>query len=252
MPTWRDGETAAARAADEARAWAGVAAAVAGLPPVTPGPSEAEVVVFHDPAADLERRTGRWRHHLADHSLVSLAEFAAGLAAAEAEAWEHGPPDLAVGAYVARRHLASDRILHWAVPWLLAVSGLHHGAASAAETLLTIGDRLRPAPGEARGEGLHPPGEDSLGPLHPDVATSTLLGSLWSGAVFVVAAPRGSSDDASRSGAVLPAPSPAAYRAYAGRWAGLASAHEGTAALWNDLARRAAATARLLDAGGKP
>ncbi len=209
---------AAAAARAEAEVWAGLAGA--GLAEVT----EADVVRFHDPGADLDRRAATWGHRLAGHHLAELARFAAALAMAEAGAWQADEPHVATRAYEDRRHLLGDRIAHWAVPWLDAT-----GEHAARDALLELGDRLRPAPRLTGVEGTVPPGEDEYGPLEPDVPLADLLGSVWSGMVG------GAAD-------------PAGYEQAAARWEQLAAAHPGTAALWQALARRAAATARRLAA----
>ena len=84
-------------------------------------PTESDVVVFHDPSDDLNRRAAAWGYRLPSVDLSALSLFAAALASNEAEAWEEGTLDLATRAYESRRFLLSDRIIHWAVPWLIAV-----------------------------------------------------------------------------------------------------------------------------------
>jgi hypothetical protein len=225
-----------AAARKEAGQWAGVADAAGSLGgAIVPAPLESEVVRFFDPADDLTRRSRRWGHVLVDHSLESLARFAAGLAVAEAESWASDQPDVAVRAFSDRRHLAGDRVLHWAVPWLYAVGQSSLPAASrameAAVVLLEIGDRLRPAPSAAAGaEGLHPPGEDSYGPLDPDLSLTDLARSVWSGAVLLG----------------IDAETEEHYLGMAATWGQLAEHHDGAAALWMDLAARAGGFAARL------
>ena len=84
-------------------------------------PSEHAVVGFFDPGSDLDRRARQWSHQFTGYELADLAAFSAGLAAAEADGWETGDHPLATRAYTARRMLLSDRLLHWAVPWLDAM-----------------------------------------------------------------------------------------------------------------------------------
>ncbi len=213
--------SAAAAARAEAEVWAGLVGA--GLPEAT----EADVVRFHDPGPDLDRRAAAWGHGFAGYQLAALARFAAALALAEADAWDADEPHVATRAYEDRRFLLGDRIAHWAVPWLDAI-----GAAGERDALLALGDRLRPAPLLTSTEGIVPPGHDEYGPLPDDVPLDDLLGSVWSGLVQLG----------------RPLPDPARYDGAAARWEGLATAHPGTAALWAALAGRAAATARRLRA----
>ncbi len=201
------GAASAARA--EAAAWVALA-----RDPATSGLTEAGVVGVYDPRADLERRAGDWGYPLGAGDLADLCRFAAALAVAEAEAWQADEPHVATRAYEARRFLAGDRILHWAVP---ATEG------AAAERLLDLGDLLRPAPALAGGEGLYPPGEDAYGPLEAEAPA----GSLWSGAVGIE-------------------PTAEAYAEAVAGWRRLAAAHQGTGALWLALAARAERTAARL------
>ena len=126
-------------------------------------------MVVNDPAADLDRRAQEWEHQLADHSLGAIAAFAASLAATEGDAWDDGHLDIATRAYEARRFLLADRVIHWAVPWLLAA-----GETEKSQFLLDLGDVMRVAPVLPGREGLILEGEDSYGPLQQ-------RGSIWSG-----------------------------------------------------------------------
>lgn len=240
----------ASSARGEAARWAEVAEVVGSFELVEGIPSEAGVVRFFDPAQDLERRALRWGHDLVDHGLPSLARFAAGLAIAEAEAWQRDQPDIATRAFSDRRHLCGDRLLHWAVPWLVAVAETHPGLAASADiatkNLFDIGDRLRPAPDLTGAEGIHPPGEDAFGPLVVDAPLSEIMASLWGGRVLL--------DMSQELGAVADSTSRAAvadrYRRAEEYWHGVAAEHEGSAALWKDLASRAASTAAALEVYG--
>ncbi len=213
-------------AAEAARAEAATWVRLAGLG--LAAATEAEVVRFHDPGPDLDRRAGAWGHRLSGHHFGELARFAAALAVAEAEAWERDEPHVATKAYEDRRFLVGDRIVHWAVPWLEA-----EGAGAALVTLLELGDLHRPAP--AGGEGAAPPGEDAFGPLALEAPLADRLRSLWSGIVL------------GRRAAT-----PGLYEHAADRWRSLAAAHPGTAGLWRDLAARATRTAAELRATPPP
>lgn len=223
--------------------------------------TERDIVLFHDPRGDIDRRARRWGYEPSRCDLADLARFAAGLAQAEAEAWRDDRPHVATQAYADRRFLAGDRIMHWSVPWLDAVGRafpkLGSTANETSSILLEIGDRLRPAPGLGGSEGLVLPGSDSFGPLEVESGLEELIGSLWSGAVITMSdsfhargvTPEGRPVDA----AWLSDPTSRSvmrdrYQAAAHRWDELASRHPGTAALWQDLARRAERTARRLSA----
>ena len=173
-------------------------------------PTEKEIVVVHDPAADLQRRAHEWGYVLEGFALSSLAEFAGALAHTEAEAWDDGSLDVATRAFDARRRLLGDRIIHWAVPWLLAI-----GADEDARFLLEVGDEMRVAPSLTGHEGLMVSGEDSFGPLGQ-------RGGIWSGWVGEDKRP----DDLVRF------------------WTDLAGSHPGSARLWYDLAARASRPTR--------
>jgi hypothetical protein len=236
MPTRSDASALAGEAAgQEAKTWERVADLVITIDLVPAGPSEASVVLFYDPAADLDSRTRRWGYQLPDHTLGSLARFAGALALAEAAARREGVADVALRAYSDRRRLLGDRIVHWAVPWLEEVGHRfprHRAAALAASALiLHVGDQLRPVPDLTGGEGLYPPGEDSYGPIEVDASGDDLTASLWSGLAPV--------------GAVLPG-NRARYSQAVALWRRLAEEHEGTGRLWLDLASRAERTAGLL------
>lgn len=200
-------------------------------------PTENHVVVFHDPKDDLHHRGHRWGHHFEETDLESLALFAAGLAQAEADAWDSNQPDVATKAYEDRRFLLGDRVIHWAVPWLETVR-LHHPpyetlAQSDRDFLLRLADEMRVAPILPGTEGLVVDGDDSFGPTSKWQGHHKWLTSLWSGAlVFKI-----------HEGADL-----ALYYADSAlRWEAMAIAHDGSAQLWMDLAIRAANTARLLE-----
>ena len=253
MPTRPDRHvTPSAAARAEAERWLSVADQVATLGDIEPRAFEAEVVGFYDPGDDLDRRAAGWNHELSDHGLQALALFAAGLAAAEATAWDESQPDVAARAFADRRHLVGDRLVHWAVPWLFSVAQSDTASAGeaawAVRALLQIGDRLRPAPFGAGAEGLHPPGEDTFGPLDPGVGLEQLVTSVWAGAVLLRSTWSAAPDsegvpDLHRGGGVL-----ARFADAAVFWAGLAESHPGTAALWMDLAARATSTMAAIEA----
>lgn len=204
---------------------------------------EAAVVVFHDPAADLERRAAGWGHSLPGHGLDALSEFAAGLASAEGEAWRSGHSDVAVRAFEDRRFLLADRILHWAVPWLETVGRCYpeqrREAHADREGLLDLAETMRAAPMLAGPEGVYPPGEDAFGPTEIDVPLSRWLESLWSGSLVLEATRRSMGDADVETLVTL-------YEVDAARWRRLAVRYPGSAALWHDLGQRAEATATRL------
>lgn len=189
------------------------------------GATELDTVVYFDPTDDLARRATRWGYDLPTVSLSALATFAAGLADAESLAWLDGTPDIATRAYEERRFLVSDRIIHWAVPWLLNNSALND-----AGFLLSLGDEMRVAPKLADNEGMKPAGEDSYGPTSLDPDDDRWRASLWSGGLI------STTEENPRE----------AYLAAAERWSRLAQDHPGSAALWLDLSRRARETAHQL------
>ena len=165
-------------------------------------------MIYSDPASDLSRRGREWSHEFEGFDLASILAFASALAMTEAEAWDSGDLVIATRAYEARRHLLGDRVVHWAVPLLLAI-----GDRDTAEFILQIGDEMRLAPVLPGPEGILLEGEDSFGPLRNK-------GSIWSGWVEV------------ESGEA-----PTDVAAF---WIEIARVHEGTAQLWKDLAARAA------------
>lgn len=184
-----------------------------------------------DPEDDLRRRAGEWMHALPDGSLASLARFAAGLAEAEAKAWERNDPSVATRALADRRFLLGDRIIHWAVPWLVSLGVAEPQSTpetlAVVERLLALGDLHRPAPLLTGSEGLFPPGCDSLGEL-PDGLDRTTFANGW---VFA--------DPSTEFG---PEPLEAAVTL----WSDLADRHPGTEQLWRDMAARATAASALL------
>lgn len=248
--TERSGATEAARG--EARLWV----AVADGAPVDwddVPPTEADVVAFFDPAGDLARRAGSWGHQLPDASLSSLASFGAGLAMAEAQAWERDEPHVATRAYADRRFLLGDRVLHWAIPWLDTAGRCYaeyrDTAHRSREVLLRLGDRLRPVPDLGSTEGTAPPGEDALGPLTIDVPLGDWVRSLWSGAVILDATVRSMIGGGGELDLAGPGRADVAmlFTVAAARWTTLAAAHPGSARLWRDLAARAESTATRLE-----
>ncbi len=267
MPTTQDHTDSSAAAAPEAeaRTWADLAARWrrADHPDLwadIPG-TEADIVRFFDPVSDIDRRARAWAYQPVTYDFSDLARFAAGLAGAEADAWREDRPHIATKAYEDRRFLISDRLIHWAVPWLDAVARRAGSEADDAETakrsLLEIGDRLRLAPALVGSEGLVVPGFDSFGPFESGGGLAKTLPSLWSGGVLSV-----QDLGAIRHAVVTTREIPvdwlqsadsrkllaAFYRDAAGRWDTLAAQHAGTAQLWRDLSHRAARTAQTLNA----
>lgn len=159
-----------------------------------PASREVDVTGF-DPRPDLDRRARWWGHRFDSDRLPAVLAFGVALAGAEVEAWTSKDGVVATRAFEDRRFLLSDRLVHWVVPLTFVTA-----AAGLRDELLDLGDRLRPAPLLTGDEGLHPPGEDSYGPL-----TLTLAVDLGP----------------------------------AERWARLRRGHPGTARLWRDLERRA-------------
>ncbi|MDJ0925043.1 MAG: hypothetical protein QNJ77_10815 [Acidimicrobiia bacterium] len=234
MPT----KSAAEEAAAEAERWAGVSArwSAASHPEVwaaRPG-DETAVIPQVDPRVDLQRRARRWSYPLENCDLADLTRFAAALARAEAEAWAAGDGVVATQAFEERRYLAADRIVPWAVPWLLAVAeyfpGEHRGAESTAQELLGFGERHRLAPVLSGTEGLNPPGHDGYGPADAPNRLPDRIGSLWGGLVLMSSRP----DDLE-----------ARYTAAAIAWRDLAGRYPGAARYWLDLASRADLTAKI-------
>jgi hypothetical protein len=186
-------------------------------------PEATEVAVTgFDPGSDLDKRTSGWFHRLPDRSLASLARFAAGLAQAEAEAWERDDPSVATRALSDRRFLAGDRMIHWAVPWTVSFGSLDlesgPEAVAVVERLLTLGDQHRVAPALTGTEGLYPLDNDSIGPLQETLDTTTALCGWFFGAGVVEAS---------------------AFDAAEALWTDLADRHPGSARLWLDYATRA-------------
>lgn len=220
MPT-RPESPAADTARREAEGWADLADDLdtAGLGDVT----EHAVIPEFDPADDLARRARRWSHELPGHGLAQLCRFAAGLADVEAAAWADRDPIIATRAAEDRRFLFGDRIVHWAVPVLVATG-------ADASFLLTLGDRMRPAPAESVGEGLLLPGHDIYGPADEPATPDARLASLWGGW------PPGYEQKDDPVGFYLRA---------AAIWAELAAKHPGTEAMWLALSHRAEKTTAL-------
>jgi hypothetical protein len=259
MPTGSE-HPAAGKGDAEASRWASLAAAVRAIgASVTPPPATERDVTGFDPAGDLARRAARWGYELPDESLGALARLTAGLAAAEAAAWREDRPHHATRAYEDRRFLVSDRIVHWAVPWLDAAGRCHPAvrdeAMAARDLLLDLGENLRVAPDLAGSEGLSPPGEDAFGPVEAPGGLEARLGGLGSGVVVFAAT------ITSLRGSPVASPAIEAswlsepgfrrdlaflYEAASARWRALAASRPGSARLWLDLGARAEATARLL------
>ena len=164
---------------------------------VLPTAREVTVTGF-DPYLDLNRRGRWWSHRFPSDRLPDVVAFGVALAAAEGDAWTADDPVVATRAFEDRRFLLSDRLVHWLVP----LTYVTEDAGPFREALLALGDRLRVAPLLTGDEGLHPPGEDSFGPL-----TESLQLELGP----------------------------------PGRWIRLQEEHPGTARLWRDLAARARA-----------
>jgi len=223
-------------------------------------PTEAAVVRYYQPDADLERRARYWGYQFEEQDLADLCRLGAALAKAEAEAWTQDEPHIATRAYADRRFLLGDRLLHWAVPWLETAGRCHPPERAAAEasrlTLLELGDRLRPAPVLTEGtEGLFAPGEDSYGPIESLAPLPDFILSLWSGRVVMKATLDSLSGTQLADRTVPPdwltdpdlrALLEAMYEVAAPRWKRIATEHPGSARLWLDLATRARSTARLL------
>jgi len=199
-------------------------------------PTEKNTVLFYDPSQDIARRASEWGYAVESNDLSSLALFAAGLAVAEERGWDEGTPDIATRAYEARRLLIGDRIVHWAVPWLDAVGHNYGGYAEVAfsdrDLILGFADEAKVAPATPGPEGIFVDGEDSYGPIEPVAGWSQWTGSLWSGEVVF------HSDRLANQIAI--------YEKAAGKWAGYAAEHAGTAQLWLDLSERAARSSRHL------
>jgi hypothetical protein len=199
-------------------------------------PTEKDTVIFYDPTQDIAGVARDWGHRVESDDLSSLALFAAGLAVSEERGWDDVTPDIATRAYEARRFLIGDRIVHWAVPWLDAVGHNYARHAEVAfsdrDLILGFADEAKVAPATPGSEGLFVDGEDSYGPIEPAARWSRWTESLWSGAVVL------QSDRLTNLFGF--------YERAAGRWAGYAAEHIGTAQLWIDLSKRAATTSQHL------
>jgi hypothetical protein len=211
---------------------------------------ERDVVVYFDPAEDLERRWSEFDAGGPTPDLDGLARCARDLAEREADAWSRDIPDLAMRAYHARRNLVGDRILHWAVPWLEAVGRCYPSHRETAHAdrdwLLGIGDEMRVLPAFAHGEGLSLPGEDSFGPVAVREPWTAWIRSLWSGRLMLDATFRSMGCDPEDPGGDMASDLILLYEASAARWRTVAGESPGSAGLWNDLAARADRTAAAL------
>ncbi len=210
---------AAERAADEAEFWRTAAESLTAIQRSVGSELTELAVTEFDPGPDLARRAKRWSHRFEDHSAVSLAAFAAGLAVLESDAWKRDDPIIATQALSDRRFLFGDRIVHWLVPVLLAMAE-DSVAASLADELLELGDRHRPAPALTGSEGLYPPGHDSIGPMVESLDVAPLL-----------------------NGWIADRADIEVFRKAGGRWRTCAERHPGTSRLWLDLAARCDASA---------
>ena len=153
-------------------------------------------VTGYDPIDDLQRRGRWWSHRFESDRLADVVAFGVALAEVEVRTWRADDPVVATRAFEDRRFLFSDRLVHWVVPLTFVVDE----AETIRQALLEMGDRLRPAVLLTGDEGIHPPGEDSFGPLAVDLRVD------------------------------LGGPQ---------QWTELADSHPGTARLWRDLGLRA-------------
>lgn len=250
--------TAATRAAEETGQWVQIASDCLAVVDFGVDPQPTEVACTgHDPTRDLDRRAAKWQHRLDGHGLDELARFAAGLANLEAERWDADDAVAATAAHEARRFLLGDRMIHWSVPWADMAGRCHHPVRGEAhrlrDLLLDLGDRMRIAPLLTGDEGLHPPGEDSIGPELEGAPER--VGRLATGVVLFSATLR------SLTAGSISDPAPAIsdlssgqrtdlamlHTVAAARWAQTAKRHPGTARLWRDLARRCEHTAAALE-----
>lgn len=253
---------AAETAAQEAAIWMEVARSWhPGRQPIEDvPPNERAVVRLYDPRSELQRHGRQWGYEFITADLSDLARFAAALARTESEAWATDRGHLATRAYQERRFLLGDRILHWAIPWLDAVSHEYPAVAGTAtatkDRLLDLADHHRPAPALAGSEGLVVPGFDGYGPLNQDIPFERLLISIWSGTVLLnshLAEVFGEQVDRDRlpptwdSHPGARAALESGYIAAADRWDRLAVQRPGSAQLWRDLANRARRTAGILN-----
>lgn len=248
-------------ARDEAAEWVEASRLASAVAAVTtePGPTERDVTGF-DPRLDLSRRGERWGFTFAGVDLSQLCLFAAGLAEAEAEAWDTNDPTVAYRAFEDRRFLAGDRIVHWSIPWADIAGRCHPSVRDQAhglrERLLGLGDRLRVSPLLAAGnEGLVPPGEDSFGPMAITPSLEDHLMSLLSGTVIFRATLVSLRGEPVASRLIEPGwlrdeafrrDLKSLFETTAARWRTLTVTHVGTARLWFDLAARAERTAAAL------
>ena len=120
------------------------------------------------------------------------------------------------------------------------------------DLLLDIGDRMRIAPVLTGDEGLHPPGEDSIGPELDGPLDR--VGRLATGVVLFQSTLRSLTSGAVSEASPLVTDLTAAQRedlamlhaVAAARWARTANRHPGTERLWRDLALRCEHTAVVL------
>ncbi len=249
--------TAATRAAEETGLWVQIASDCRAVLAFGVDPQPTEVACTgHDSTRDLDRRAAKWQHRLEGYGLDELARFAAGLASLEAERWGTDDAVAATAAHEARRFLLGDRMIHWAVPWADMAGRCHHPVRAEAhrlrDLLLDIGDRMRIAPLLTGDEGLHPPGEDSIGPELDGPLDR--VGRLATGVVLFRATLRSLTSGAVSKPSPLVTDLTAAQRedlamlhtVAAARWARTANRHPGTERLWRDLALRCEHTAALL------
>jgi hypothetical protein len=185
-------------------------------------PREADVTGV-DPGIELARRGDRWSYRFATGDLAEVCLFAAGLAVAEADAWDDDDPIIATRAHEDRRFVAGDRVVWWAVPWALEAN------PTVAGMLLEFGESLRVAPALVGTEGLVVPGHDTLGPIDPDRPLDQWLATVLSGAVLHGRPPTVD-----------------IYRTAESMWKEMTMQWPGTAQIWIDLAARAARTAAVL------
>lgn len=237
MPTGSETK-ASDQALAEAELWRRVATDWSG--PGSPLPTERATIPETDPTADLRLRGDAWGFVFGAADLAELSRFAGALALVEAEAWRSADGSLATRAYADRRFVFGDRILPWAVPWLIAAARDGLSGADRAQTtsrqLLQMADHHRPAPDLAVGEGLHLPGHDGYGPQDQPADLTGRLRSLWGGLAVI-----------DEVGPLPPGPSTAErYGRAAANWVALAEAHPGSARCWLDLAARASRTAAAL------
>lgn len=247
MPTGSE-SIAGARAHDEAELWLRTARAWAPTAGRDPwgdalAPVERQVIPEVDPVPDLEQRAGEWGFTIIRADLVELSRFAGALAATEADAWRAGNGILATRAYADRRFLFSDRILPWAVPWLMSLADSVRSVASVAratrDEMLELGEHHRVSP-QRSGEGLHPPGHDGYGPIASPLPARDRVRSLWGGLARV---------DPARVANRAPELLAAEYVQAVTVWEALRDRCPGSAGYWHDLAMRAHRTVATLSGG---